>query len=154
MPIILTREMFSITSDGARAEIKIWRRPDLDSAAGARNAEEMAAEAAKLPHRGIREVILDLREAPGVAGPRRPAGSSRAPDAPGLRRGERRQRVTSFFGLAGLRAKLRSGRRLLRASARAFTPRSIRRSIANPMGSNSVGPKPIRLVRSSDDAHR
>ncbi len=70
MPIILTREMFSITSDGARAEIKIWRRPDLDSAAGARNAEEMAAEAAKLPNRGIREVILDLREAPGVAGPR------------------------------------------------------------------------------------
>jgi len=70
MPIILTREMFSISSEGARAEIKIWRRPDLDSAAGARNAEEMAAEAAKLPNRGIREVILDLREAPGVAGPR------------------------------------------------------------------------------------
>lgn len=62
--------MFSVTTEGARAEIKIWRRTDLDFAAGARNAEEMAAEAAKLPTRGIREVILDLREAPGIAGPR------------------------------------------------------------------------------------
>ena len=70
MPIILTREMFSVSTEGVRAEIKIWRRTDLDSATGARNAEEMAAEAAKLPSRGIREVILDLREAPGVAGPR------------------------------------------------------------------------------------
>jgi hypothetical protein len=70
MPILLTREMFSISVDGARAEIKVWRRPDLDSASGTRNTVEMTEEAAKLPGRGIKEVIFDLREAPGVAGPK------------------------------------------------------------------------------------
>lgn len=70
MPVVLTREMFSVTVDGARAIIKIWRRPDLDSAAGARNAQEIASEAATFAARGVKEVILDLCHAPGVAGPR------------------------------------------------------------------------------------
>ena len=70
MPILLTREMFSISVDGGRAEIKVWRRPDLDSASGTRNTVEMTEEAAKLPSRGIKEILFDLREAPGVAGPK------------------------------------------------------------------------------------
>jgi hypothetical protein len=70
MPTILTREMFSVTVDGPRAEIRIWRRPDLDFATGARNAVEIAAEGAKLPGRGVREIVLDLRDAPGIAGPK------------------------------------------------------------------------------------
>ncbi|HSO32998.1 MAG TPA: hypothetical protein VLT33_10780 [Labilithrix sp.] len=70
MPIILTREMFSISVDGARGEIRIWRRPELDSATGARNASELAEEGAKLPTRGVREVVVDLRAAPGIAGPK------------------------------------------------------------------------------------
>jgi hypothetical protein len=70
MPTVLTREMFSITVDGARAVIRIWRRTDLDHATGAANAVEMAAEGAKLPGRGVREIVLDLREAPGIAGPK------------------------------------------------------------------------------------
>jgi hypothetical protein len=70
MTTTFTREMFSIIVDGHYAEIKIWRRPDLDSAAGARNAQEMATESAKLPARGVREILFDVREAPAVAGPK------------------------------------------------------------------------------------
>lgn len=70
MPNTITREMFSITVDGQRAEIRIWRRPDLDSATGAANVIEMAAEGARLPARGVREITLDMRDAPAVAGPK------------------------------------------------------------------------------------
>ena len=63
-------EMFSITIDGPRAEIRIWRRPDLDSATGALNAERISTEAGKLAARGVRAVLLDVREAPAVAGPK------------------------------------------------------------------------------------
>lgn len=70
---IIKGEMFAILVEGTiqrRAEIRIWRRPDLDSAAGARNAARIAEEAAKLPARGVRTVVLDVREAPPVAGPK------------------------------------------------------------------------------------
>ena len=70
MPTTITREMFSITVDGQRAEIRMWRRPDLDSATGAANAIEMAAEGARLPARGVREITFDVRDAPAVAGPK------------------------------------------------------------------------------------
>lgn len=68
--MIVTREMFSVSVDGSRALIKIWRRPDLDSDAGARNAKEVAAEAVALHGRGVKEVILDLCHAPAIAGPK------------------------------------------------------------------------------------
>jgi hypothetical protein len=63
-------DMFVITIDGPRAEIRIWRRPDLDSAGGARNAAKIAEEATKLAGRGVRAVLLDVRDAPAVAGPK------------------------------------------------------------------------------------
>jgi hypothetical protein len=63
-------EMFSITIDGPRAEIRIWRRPDIDSDTGARNAARIAEEGAKLPVRGVRAVLLDVKDAPAVAGPK------------------------------------------------------------------------------------
>ena len=66
----ITGEMFSITVDGPRAEIRIWRRPDIDSETGAQNAARVAEEAAKLPGRGVRRILLDVREAPPVAGPK------------------------------------------------------------------------------------
>lgn len=66
----ITGDMFSIIIDGPRTEIRIWRRPDLDSATGALNAERISAEAGKLAARGVRAVLLDVREAPAVAGPK------------------------------------------------------------------------------------
>ena len=66
----ITGDMFSITVDGPRAEIRIWRRPDLDSATGALNAERISTEAGKLAARGVRAVLLDVKEAPAVAGPK------------------------------------------------------------------------------------
>ena len=70
MPTTITGDMFSITVDGPRAEIRIWRRPDLDSETGAKNAARIAEEAARLPARGVRAVLLDVRDAPSIAGPK------------------------------------------------------------------------------------
>jgi hypothetical protein len=66
----ITGEMFSVTIDGPRAEIRIWRRPDLDSETGAKNAAAIADAAAKLASRGVRAVLLDVKDAPAVAGPK------------------------------------------------------------------------------------
>jgi len=60
---------FRIVVDGGRATVTIWRRPDLDSATGARNANEMAAHVRTLTPE-ISALMLDLREAPLVAGPK------------------------------------------------------------------------------------
>lgn len=49
MATTIKGEMFSITIDGPRAEVRIWRRPDLDSATGALNAERISTEAASSP---------------------------------------------------------------------------------------------------------
>jgi len=70
MPTTITGDMFSITVDGPRAEVRIWRRPDLDSETGAKNAARIAEEGARLPGRGVRAVLLDVRDAPSVAGPK------------------------------------------------------------------------------------
>ena len=70
MPATITGDMFSITVDGPRAEIRIWRRPDLDSETGAKNAARIAEEGARLPARGVRAVLLDVSDAPSVAGPK------------------------------------------------------------------------------------
>lgn len=63
-------EMFSITVDGPRAEIRLWRRPDLDSETGTHNAARLSEEGSKLPARGVRRILLDVRDAPAVAGPK------------------------------------------------------------------------------------
>lgn len=68
--------MFSINVDGPRADVRIWRRPDLDSETGAKNAAWLAEEGRKLPARGVRVVSLDMRDAPGVAGPKSIASMS------------------------------------------------------------------------------
>lgn len=72
----ISGEMFSITVDGSRAEIRIWRRPDLDSDAGAKNAARLHEEAMKLGARGVRAVLLDVKDAPAVAGPKTVASLS------------------------------------------------------------------------------
>jgi hypothetical protein len=66
----ITGEMFSISIEGPRAAIRIFRRPDLDSETGAKNAARISEEASRLPGRGVRAVLLDVRDAPGVAGPK------------------------------------------------------------------------------------
>lgn len=77
MPVAtITGEMFSIAIDGPRAEIRIWRRPDIDSDTGAKNAARIAEEGMKLPGRGVRRVLLDVRDAPAVAGPKSTASMS------------------------------------------------------------------------------
>ncbi len=60
----------SISMEGARAHVKVWRRPDLDSATGTRLANELAVLLKALPGLGVREVFFDVREAPPVAGPK------------------------------------------------------------------------------------
>lgn len=60
----------SISTEGVRAHVKVWRRPDLDSATGSRLASELAAQLKALPGLGVREVLFDVREAPPVAGPK------------------------------------------------------------------------------------
>jgi len=67
---VVTGDNYSIALEGVRATVTVWRRPDLDSAAGARAAGELAREVAALPRKGVREIILDLSEAPPVAGPK------------------------------------------------------------------------------------
>ena len=48
----------------------VWRRPDLDTAAGAALAERQAVESARLLVRGVRGLVFDLTEAPDIAGPK------------------------------------------------------------------------------------
>jgi len=58
--------------DGAIATCRVWRRPDLDSDAGARCAREMTAHFRTLSLAAptvARAIIMDVREAPAVAGP-------------------------------------------------------------------------------------
>ena len=63
-------DMFAITVDGPHAEIRIWRRPDIDFETGAKNAATISEEGMKLPTRGVRRVFLDVHQAPAVAGPK------------------------------------------------------------------------------------
>jgi hypothetical protein len=61
---------FGATPNG-RAVCRVWRRPDLPSADGARSAEEMGAlmrnAASRTESVGM---LFDLRDAPFIAGPR------------------------------------------------------------------------------------
>jgi hypothetical protein len=68
--LTITGEMFTISIEGPRAEIRIFRRPDLDSETGAKNAARISEEAGRLAGRGVRAVLLDLRDAPAIAGPK------------------------------------------------------------------------------------
>ena len=62
-------ENYRVVLEEAHAVVTVWRRPDLDSATGARNANEMVAHLRKLTPQ-LATLILDLREAPVVAGPK------------------------------------------------------------------------------------
>ncbi|MBX3189625.1 MAG: hypothetical protein KF819_21545 [Labilithrix sp.] len=63
-------DMFTMIIGAPRAEIRIVKNPSIDSATGAQGAIDLAAEGAKLPARGVREILFDIRDAPAVAGPK------------------------------------------------------------------------------------
>lgn len=61
---------YEVTLDGRVALARVWRRPDLDSTAGARSAAEMIELVRSLTNGRVRGVVLDIREAPPIAGPK------------------------------------------------------------------------------------
>jgi hypothetical protein len=61
---------YEIELVGGVAHCRVWRRPDVDHATGARFAQQLAAHLAELLHADARALVLDLREAPPVQGPR------------------------------------------------------------------------------------
>ncbi|MBN9164337.1 MAG: hypothetical protein BGO98_21745 [Myxococcales bacterium 68-20] len=63
-------ENYAIELDGEHVVGRVWRRPDLDSASGARSADEMAAHLRSLTTEKRKSLLLDLRDAPAIAGPR------------------------------------------------------------------------------------
>ena len=62
-------EFFTITLDGARAVVTILRRPDLPASEGARDAEQVSRHVKELARR-VKSLLIDLREAPPVSGPK------------------------------------------------------------------------------------
>ncbi|MBX3213128.1 MAG: hypothetical protein KF850_13925 [Labilithrix sp.] len=62
-------ENYEIDPGGRWAVARVWRRPDLPSADGARDASEMVRHLVALTSK-ISGLLFDLREAPAVAGPR------------------------------------------------------------------------------------
>lgn len=65
----LRGENYLIEVEGKRAKARVWKRPDLDSAAGARDAAIMVATLADLAPK-VHSLVFDLREAPLIAGPK------------------------------------------------------------------------------------
>ena len=63
-------ENYSIELLTKHAHVRVWRRPDIDSAAGATNAGVMVEHLSKLIAQTLKSVLFDLREAPAIAGPR------------------------------------------------------------------------------------
>jgi hypothetical protein len=61
---------YSIDLEGSVAVCRVWSRRDLDSATGARLATEKIALFRKLASRDTAAMLLDLSEAPVVAGPK------------------------------------------------------------------------------------
>lgn len=59
---------YSVAVDGTHALLRIWRRPDLDSATGSQLAVELATAVGRVLAT-TRTLALDLREAPYVGGP-------------------------------------------------------------------------------------
>jgi len=60
---------YQIDLDGGVARCRVWRRPDVDRATGARFAEELADQFHTLASGAAQAMILDLHEAPPVNGP-------------------------------------------------------------------------------------
>jgi hypothetical protein len=60
---------FSIELDAGLAYCRVWARPDVDSATGARFAREKIAHFEALARGDARAIILDLTSAPPVTGP-------------------------------------------------------------------------------------
>ena len=65
----LRGENYEIEVHGRRATARVWKRPDLDSAEGARNAAVMVTKLTELAS-SVDSLVFDLREAPVIAGPR------------------------------------------------------------------------------------
>jgi len=62
---------FKITLEPPTAICRVWQRPDLSSAEGARCAEEMSAHLSKLTARlDLHGAVFDVSEAPPVTGPK------------------------------------------------------------------------------------
>ncbi len=61
---------YSIDLEGSIAVCRVWSRRDLDSATGARLAMEKISLFRKLARGGTAAMLLNLSEAPVVAGPR------------------------------------------------------------------------------------
>ncbi|MBC8073125.1 MAG: hypothetical protein IAG13_32685 [Deltaproteobacteria bacterium] len=57
-------------SDDGIAVARVRRRPDLDTNAGAEDAQEMVAAILVLAASGVDALVLDLIDAPPIAGPR------------------------------------------------------------------------------------
>ena len=69
MTAFASGENYSIELEATHAKAKVWRRPDLDSSAGAADAQGMVKQL-KLLAATLTTLVLDLREAPSVAGPK------------------------------------------------------------------------------------
>ena len=61
---------YRVELDGDVAHCRVWSRPDLDFAAGARLAEQKVAICRSLATGEARGLLFDLREAPKVTGPK------------------------------------------------------------------------------------
>ena len=70
MSVFSEGENFRIVVRNGVAIWTVWRRPDLDMAAGAALAERQVGEATRLLVRGVRGMVFDLTEAPDIAGPK------------------------------------------------------------------------------------
>lgn len=65
----LQGENYLIELHGKRASARVWKRPDLDSAAGARDAAIMVTTLTDLASK-VASLVFDLRDAPVIAGPK------------------------------------------------------------------------------------
>lgn len=61
---------FEITLVSGVLHLRVWKRPDLDSSEGARLASEMGAHIAREANLEARALVVDLRDAPPLFGPR------------------------------------------------------------------------------------
>jgi hypothetical protein len=70
MALLVRGGNYQIDLDAGIARCKVWRRPDVDRATGARFAEELADQFYTLASGAAQAMILDLHEAPPVNGPK------------------------------------------------------------------------------------
>lgn len=61
---------YSIDLEGSRARCRVWSRPDLDSAQGAKLAVEKIALFQRLAQGDTQDMLFDLAQAPAVTGPK------------------------------------------------------------------------------------